>query len=285
VSWASTTAESPPAQATAVLAVVHGQRLEALPEDLYIPPDALEVLLETFQGPLDLLLYLIRRQNLDILDIPIATITEQYMRYVELMAGLRLELAAEYLLMAALLAEIKSRMLLPRPVLAEDEEDDPRAELVRRLQEYERYRSAADALDALPRMDRDTFAAHAPLPPQAQPERPQPQVALAELLAAFADALHRSRLYAQHRIGREALSVRERMSLMLEQLENGGFLEFRTVLRIEEGPAGVVVCFLATLELLKAGLIELLQVEAYGVIRLRLAAAGDGEGLRTEAQP
>jgi len=282
VSWASTTAE-PPAEATAVLAVVRGQRLESLPEDLYIPPDALEVLLETFQGPLDLLLYLIRRQNLDILDIPIATITEQYMRYVELMAGLRLELAAEYLLMAALLAEIKSRMLLPRPAAAEDVEDDPRAELVRRLQEYERYRAAADAIDALPRMERDTFAVHAPLPPQAQPERPQPQVALAELLAAFADALHRARLYAQHRIGREALSVRERMSLLLERLEDGEFLEFRAVLDIEEGPAGVVVCFLATLELLKSGLIELLQVEAYGVIHLRLAS--DAEGLRPEVTP
>ncbi len=276
VSWASTTADPDADAASPVLAVVRGERLDALPDDLYIPPDALEVLLETFQGPLDLLLYLIRRQNLDILDIPIATITEQYIQYVEMMAGLRLELAAEYLLMAALLAEIKSRMLLPRPAAAaDDDEEDPRAELVRRLQEYERFRAAADALDGLPRMERDTYAVHATLPPQAAPERPRPQVTLADLLGAFAEALQRAQLYTQHQVQREALSVRERMSLLLERLESGGFVEFHTALRVEEGPAGVVVCFLATLELLKAGLIELVQADVFGVIHLRLADAPD----------
>lgn len=252
-----------------VIARVQGEPFAKLPRDLYIPPDALEVFLEAFEGPLDLLLYLIRRQNLDILDIPIAEITRQYMGYVELMKDLRLELAAEYLVMAAMLAEIKSRMLLPRlPSDLDDEERDPRAELVRRLQEYEQFKAAGDQLDQLPRLARDLFVASAELPPL-DVKRREPDVLLDELLAALAESLDRVQMFTHHQIQREALSVRERMSETLERLQSQQFLPLSALLRPEEGRAGVVVTFLAILELLKASLIELVQTEPFAPLHLR----------------
>lgn len=254
------------------VARIRGEPLADLPRDLYIPPDALEVFLETFEGPLDLLLYLIRRQNLDILDIPIAEITRQYMAYVELMKDVRLELAAEYLVMAAVLAEIKSRMLLPRPPAVDDEEHDPRAELVRRLQEYERYKEAAAALDALPRVARDVFPARA-LAPEMTTARREPEVALKELLAAFAEVLERAEMFTHHQVQREALSVRQRMAETLEGLSGDRFTGLGELLRPEEGKAGVVVTFLAILELLKASLVELVQAEAFAPIYLRAAGS------------
>ncbi|MHB8474264.1 MAG: segregation and condensation protein A [Gammaproteobacteria bacterium] len=249
-------------------AIVQGEALTSLPRDLYIPPDALEVILEAFEGPLDLLLYLIKRQNLDILDIPIAEITRQYMSYIEVMRELRLELAAEYLVMAAMLAEIKSRMLLPRPVLADGEEDDPRAELVRRLQEYERFKQAALDIDALPQLGRDVFAASAEAPERNQ-LRPQPDVNLRELLLAFREVLTRAEMFTHHHIQREALSVRERMSQVLATLTHERFTDFASLFTPEEGRMGVVVTFLAVLELIKESLIELVQAEAFGPIHVK----------------
>ncbi len=263
-----------------VVATVRGEPFAELPRDLYIPPDALEVFLETFEGPLDLLLYLIRRQNLDILDIPIAEITRQYMAYVDLMKDLRLELAAEYLVMAAMLAEIKSRMLLPRPPSAdEDEEHDPRAELVRRLREYEQFKEAGSDLDNLPRVARDIFPASAAAP-SLRPATRAPQVDLAELLAAFAEVLERAQMFSHHQIQREALSVRERMSETLTRLDGERFLALTDLLRAEEGRAGVVVTFLAILELLKASLVELVQAEPFAPLYLRSGALmSEGEGV------
>jgi len=253
------------------LARVRGQPLAEIPEDLYIPPDALEVFLEAFEGPLDLLLYLIKRQNLDILDIPIAEITRQYMAYVELMKALRLELAAEYLVMAAMLAEIKSRMLLPRPVESEDEED-PRAELVRRLQEYERFRQAAERLDELPRVGRELIPVHLETP-QAKVVRLPPRVSLTELLSALQEVMARAELHQHHRIQRDPLSVRARMSEVLERLEAGRFTEFTELFDPAEGRAGVVVTFLALLELLKAALVELIQAEPFAPIHVKKKVA------------
>ena len=251
------------------VASVQGEPFAELPEDLYIPPDALEVFLEAFEGPLDLLLYLIRRQNLDILDIPIAEITRQYMQYVELMKEMRLELAAEYLVMAAMLAEIKSRMLLPRPPAAEGEEDpDPRAELIRRLREYEQFKAAGERLDSLPRLARDLFPARAVRPAQG-PVKRLPAVELDELLGAFAAALERASMYSHHQIRREALSVRERMSETLARLRDGRFTPLDELLHAAEGRAGVVVTFLAILELLKAALVELVQAEPFAPLYLR----------------
>ncbi|WP_133512278.1 segregation and condensation protein A [Candidatus Thiosymbion oneisti] len=243
----------------------------AFPQDLYIPPDALEVILEAFEGPLDLLLYLIRRQNLDILDIPIAEITEQYMEYVELMKDLRLELASEYLVMAAILAEIKSRMLLPRPTPQEDEED-PRAELIRRLQEYERFKQAALDLDALPRLGRDAFVTRAQIPP-GQVRRLPPTVDLHELLLALREVLARADLYLSHRVERESLSLRERMAKVLEHMQGAGFVPFVHLFELGEGRAGVVVTFLALLELIKDASIELVQPEPFAPIHARLRGA------------
>lgn len=248
-------------------ALVRGEPLTELPRDLYIPPDALEVILEAFEGPLDLLLYLIRRQNLDILDIPIFDITRQYMEYIALMTDMRLELAAEYLLMAAMLAEIKSRMLLPRPE-PEDEEEDPRAELVRRLQEYERYRRAAEDLDGLPRVERDVFPAEVEAPP-IEKRAPEPDVDLRELLAVFAEVVRRAEMFSHHDIEREPLSVRQRMSDVLSALGTGEFVDFRSLFRLEDGRAGVVVTLLATLELLKEHLIEAVQSEPFAPIWLQ----------------
>lgn len=252
-------------------ATVRGEPVTELPRDLYIPPDALEVFLETFEGPLDLLLYLIRRQNLDVLDIPIASITRQYMEYVELMKDMRLELAAEYLVMAAVLAEIKSRMLLPRPVHAEEEEEDPRAELVRRLQEYERYKNAAEDLDSLPRVGRDVFPVSAPAP-EIQGVRREPEVTLQELLAALADVMARAEMFTHHHVQRESLSVRERMSMTLERLSTEAFTDFRSLLNPDEGRRGVVVSFLAILELIKESLVELVQAESFAPIYVRARA-------------
>lgn len=257
-----------PAQQEMPFAIVQGAPLMALPQDLYIPPDALEVFLDSFEGPLDLLLYLIRRQNLDILEIPIADITDQYIEYVELMKELRLELAAEYLVMAAMLAEIKSRMLLPRPAEAEEEED-PRAELVRRLQEYERFKRAAVELDELPRLERDVFAVQAEVPP-GHVRRLPPEVDLREVLLALRGVLARADLFTSHRVEREALSVRERMSLVLERVQAGGFVSFAHLFDLREGRAGVVVTFLALLELIKAASIELVQAEPFAPIHVRL---------------
>jgi segregation and condensation protein A len=242
-----------------------------LPQDLYIPPDALEVFLDAFAGPLDLLLYLIKRQNLDILDIPIAQITDQYMEYVELMKDLRLELAAEYLVMAAMLAEIKSRMLLPRPV-DNEEEEDPRAELVRRLQEYERFKKAARDLDALPRLDRDLFITHAEVPP-GYVRRLPPEVDLREVLLALRGVLARADLFTGHRVEKESLSMRERMSLVLEKLKGKAFVPFGHLFELDEGRAGIVVTFLALLELMKEATIELVQTDPFAAIHVRLRGA------------
>jgi segregation and condensation protein A len=250
-------------------ALVQGSPMLSLPVDLYIPPDALEVFLDAFEGPLDLLLYLIKRQNLDILDIPIAAITAQYMEYVELMTELRLELAAEYLVMAAMLAEIKSRMLLPRSHETEDEGQDPRAELVRRLQEYERFKQAAQDLDALPRLERDVFATHVEVPP-GHVHRVPPDVDLRELLFAIKGVLARADLFTRHRVERESLSLRERMSWVLERLRDGGFVIFTDLFDISEGRQGVVVSFLALLELIKAAALEMVQSEPFAPIHVRL---------------
>jgi segregation and condensation protein A len=259
-----------PEQAEMPFAVVNGEPVSQLPRDLYIPPQALEVFLEAFEGPLDLLLYLIRRQNLDILDIPLAEITRQYMKYIELMQDLQLELAGEYLVMAATLAEIKSRMLLPRPQLTEDGELDPRAELVRRLQEYERFKRAAESIDALPRLERDVWNASAPLK-ERQVVRELPQIALREMLLAFRDVVARSQMYAHHHIQRERLSVGERMSDILARLKPGGFLPFAQLFSPHEGRMGVTVSFVAILELMREGLLEIVQTESYGPLHVRAA--------------
>ena len=259
-----------PDQEEMPFAIVQGTAMTEMPKDLYIPPDALEVYLETFEGPLDLLLYLIRRQNLDILDIPIARITEQYMRYIELMEVLQLELAGEYLVMAAMLAEIKSRLLLPRPQDADAEEDDPRAELVRRLQEYERFKQAAEDIDALPRMEREVFATIIEFPDRRTQQKP-PQVSLDSVLRVFAEVLLRADMFSSHHITREPLSVRERMSLVLERVRADEFIEFKTLFQVEEGRSGVVVALLAILELLKESLIEMVQNEINGPIYVKAA--------------
>jgi segregation and condensation protein A len=269
-------AASSPEDASATLPVgpvarVLGVDWLELPTDLYIPPDALEVVLEAFEGPLDLLLYLIRRQNMDVLDIPIAQVTEQYMQYVSLMKEIRLELAAEYLVMAAMLAEIKSRMLLPRPASLAEEEADPRADLVRRLQEYERYKRAAESLDERPRMDRDLFPVLVDLP-ELPRERPQPIVHLDAILVAMREVLERARLNARHQIRREPLSVRARMSAVLERLGERRFVSFTALFTVEEGRAGVVVTLLAILELLKQAMIEIVLDEGRGTLHVKVVA-------------
>ena len=240
-----------------------------MPRDLYIPPQALEVFLEAFEGPLDMLLYLIRRQNLDILDIPIAEITRQYMRYIELMQVLQLELAGEYLLMAATLAEVKSRMLLPR-IHGEEtsEEADPRAELVRRLQEYERFKRAAEGIDRIPRLERDTWIASAELSMR-KVARIAPQVTLQEMLTAFQEVLARSDMFAHLHVQREPLSVRQRMTDVMSALASQEFVEFVRLFRAEEGRAGVTVTFVAILELMREGLIEIVQSEPYAPLHVR----------------
>lgn len=251
-------------------AYVRGEALRTLPNDLYIPPEALEIILEIFEGPLDLLLYLIKKHNLDILNIPVAEITRQYMVYVEVMTTFRLELAADYLEMAALLAEIKSRMLLPRHGEEAAEEVDPRAELVRRLQEYERFKKAALDLDALPRDGRELFMASAVMP-KLEMAKPHPQVNLQEVLLAFKDVLKRADMLTSHTIEREALSVREHMTFVLSRLEGDKFLDFVSFLDYKQGRFGVVVTFLAVLELVKELMVELVQNEPFGPIYVRAA--------------
>ncbi len=253
------------------LAIVDGAPVVELPEDLYIPPDALKVFLEAFEGPLDLLLYLIRRQNLDILNIPIAEITKQYIRYIEVMKDLQLELAAEYLLMAALLAEIKSRMLLPRQV-AEEEDEDPRATLIRKLQEYENIKKAAEEIGQLPREERDIFPVTADVS-DVEIKKKLPDVQLRELLLAFQDVLKRTEQLSHHQITREPLSVRERMSTILENLKGENHLFFSQLFIKTEGKHGVVVSFLAVLELCKEGLIEIIQREPFDPVRIRTAVS------------
>jgi segregation and condensation protein A len=258
-----------PAAAAVPVAVVKGAPVTELPADLYIPPDALEVFLETFEGPLDLLLYLIRRQNLDILDIPIADITRQYIGYIDMMSELRMELAAEYLLMAAILAEIKSRMLLPRPEGVTAEEDDPRAELVRRLQEYERFKTAAEDLDRLPRCERDVFELGGVDTATVTVRKIYPEVEIKEILLAFQDVLRRAERTTHHRILREPLSVRERMSSVLARLRESSGLAFQELFNRREGRQGAVVALLAILELSKERLIEIVQDEPLGPLLVR----------------
>lgn len=256
------------------LAIVRGEALGRLPADLYIPPDALRVFLDAFEGPLDLLLYLIKRQNLDLLDIEVAEITEQYLHYIDLMKTLELDLAGEYLLMAATLAEIKSRLLLPQPAV-EESADDPRAELVRRLQEYERFKAAAERLDALPRQERDFRAAHAAKPKLTR-QRAQPNVDLRELLTAFAEVMRRAAYHQSHGVSFEGLSVRERMTEVLARLDKtSGFVPFVELFDTSEGRAGVVVTFLSIMELLREALLELSQTEPFAPIYVRSVGAAE----------
>lgn len=258
-----------PSQAEMPFGLMYGKAITKLPDDLYIPPDALEVFLEAFEGPLDLLLYLIKRQNLDILDIPVSTITTQYMEYVELMKAMNFELAAEYLVMAAMLGEIKSRMLLPRQKDDEEEEEhDPRAELIRRLQEYERFKQAAEDIDGLPRLERDIFPAEARRPEFTR-EKAQPDVDMRELLLALKEVMHRADMFESHQVSREKLSTRERMANVLDKLKGRDFVPFVELFNPEEGRLGVVVTFLATLELVKGSLIELVQNGPFAPIHVK----------------
>src|SRR5210317_1339883 len=272
-----------PAQSEMPFAVVDGEPVTTLPQDLYIPPYALQVFLEAFEGPLDLLLYLIRRQNIDILDIPIAEISKQYVQYIELMKDMQLELAGEYLLMAAMLAEIKSRMLLPRPEAAEEEEEDPRAELVRRLQEYERYKKAAEDISDLPRLERDVFVATAEAPERKVVEK-LPDVTLKELLLAFHDVLKRAEMFSSLHMQREPLSVRQRMTEILTRIKGSRFTAFSELFDAEEGRMGVAVTFIAILELLREAIIEVVQAEDYAPLHVRAAStvrlvSDDGENV------
>lgn len=274
---------SVPQQQEMPLAIVRGQPMLQMPQDLYIPPDALEVILEAFEGPLDLLLYLIRRQNLDILDIPVAEITRQYMAYIELMQDvMRLELAAEYLLMAAILAEIKSRLLLPRPPAEEGLEDDPRAELVRRLQEYERFKRAAEDIEALPRQERDSVVVHADVGERNVIKLPPP-LDLPELLLALKDVMYRAELFGHHAIKREALSVRQRMGELLSRLDDSSFHRFESLFDVSEGRLGIVVTFLAMLELAKEMLVEIVQEEPLAPIYVKAKATASGHAAEEPA--
>jgi segregation and condensation protein A len=273
--------EPPPEQVEMPFAIVNGEPVTQLPRDLYIPPQALEVFLEAFEGPLDLLLYLIRRQNLNILDIPLAEITRQYMKYIEVMTELQLELAGEYMVMAATLAEIKSRMLLPRPKVDEEgNEEDPRAELVRRLQEYERFKRAAEGIDALPRLERDVWVTSAELKDR-KVVRLLPQITLQEMLIAFKEVVVRAEMFAHHHIQRERLSVRARMGDILSTLEHSSFVEFVRLFRPEEGRMGITVTFVAILELVREGLIDIVQAEPFAPLHVR--AASSNRNLRVVA--
>jgi segregation and condensation protein A len=250
------------------LAKVAGQPVTEIPQDLYIPPEALEVFLDAFEGPLDLLLYLIRKQNIDILDINISQITAQYMEYVELMKVTRFELAAEYLVMAAMLAEIKSRSLLPRQNESEEEEEDPRAELIRRLQEYERFKVAAENLEEIPRVGRDILVAQT-RDDEFEHVKKHPEVDLREVLYAMSDVLKRAEMFEHHHISQEVLSTRERMSEVLAKVKHGQLVSFNSLFTVEEGKMGVVVTFLAVMELIKESLIMIQQSEVFGEIHVR----------------
>lgn len=259
---------SMPRQEEMPFAVVQGKELTALPKDLYIPPDALEIILEAFEGPLDLLLYLIRRQNLDILEIDVAEITKQYMGYIDLMSTIQLELASEYLVMAAMLAEIKSRILLPRQVAEDDDEGDPRAELIRRLQDYERFKMAAEDIDEMPRMGRDIYQASAESPDKKN-EKQYSEVHMQELLMALSDVMKRAEMFESHHIQLEKLSTRERMSQILENIRDKQFVPFATLFKKSEGRLGVVVTFLAVMELIRESLVEIVQNESFGPIHIK----------------
>ena len=261
---------SPTVQQPLALAFVNGEALIEKPEDLYIPPEALEVILETFEGPLDLLLYLIRKQKFDIVELPVLQVTQQYMKYVETMTDVKLELAGEYLVMAAMLAEIKSRLLLPKVVGDEEEEEDPRAELIRRLKEYELIKNAAQALDSAPRMQRDMFAARADTSDNVQAIKFLPQVQLQELAFAFSDAMRRANAFEHHHIAKETLSTRERMSKLMTQLNQHDYMGLELLLNSDEGKAGVVVTFISILELVKEGLVMLQQANPYSNIHVKL---------------
>lgn len=250
-----------------ILAVIDGEDFTALPDDLYIPPDALEVFLETFSGPLDLLLYLIKKQNIDILNIPVAAITKQYMDYIELMDSLKLELAAEYLLMAAMLCEIKSRMLLPKQVHEEEDEIDPRAELVRRLLEYEQIKQGALGIDALLRVERDILPVTVAFDASCVVKK-QPDVSFEALMEAFRDVLLRTENQADYEIEKEKLSIRERMGLVLDKLQYQPFAEFSELFTFQEGRHGLVVTFIAVLELVKQSMIKLVQTDLFSPIHV-----------------
>ena len=260
-----------PTQEEMPFAIVRGEAVDEPPKDLYIPPEAMEVFLDAFEGPLDLLLYLIRKQNLDILDIPVAEITRQYMGYIELMRMVKLDLAAEYMVMAAMLAEIKSRMLLPRPADDDDDEEDPRALLVRRLQEYERYRQAALDIEELPRVGRDVFLAVVD-DDNVQPVKVMPNVDIKDLLMAFSEVMKRAEQMRSHVITREVLSIRERMSMVLDQINSKDFTSFDSLFTPEEGRMGLVVTFMAILELLKEKLLVIVQNEQFAPIHVKASA-------------
>nr|WP_297347675.1 ScpA family protein [uncultured Glaciecola sp.] len=252
------------------LAFVNGEAIIEKPQDLYIPPDALEVILESFEGPLDLLLYLIRRQKFDIVELPVLQITQQYMKYVDVITDAKLDLAGEYLLMAAMLAEIKSRLLLPKYVDGPEDEDDPRAELIRRLKEYEKIKKAAEKLDAVPRMARDNFRASANASENVQPIKHVSQVTLQEIAFAFHSAMQRAQTFEHHQIEKEALSTRERMSYIMQQLNHETYIELSSLILLSEGKTGVVVTFIAILELVKSGLILCSQEAAFTNIHVKL---------------
>lgn len=285
--------EQGPAQGEMPFAVVDGEPVTQLPQDLYIPPYALQVFLEAFEGPLDLLLYLIRRQNIDVLNIPILEITKQYVEYIEMMTELQLDLAGEYLLMAAMLAEIKSRMLLPRPEKEEEEENDPRAELVRRLQEYERFKKAAEDLSDLPRLERDVLLANVDTP-ERKVSTKLPDVTLKELLLSFHDVLKRAQMFTNLHLQKEPLSVRQRMSEILARIQTNSFSSFSDLFDAEEGRLGVAVTFIAILELLRQATIEVVQAEAFAPLHVRVSStvhlveeeiedqAAEGKELETE---
>ncbi|HUL42084.1 MAG TPA: ScpA family protein [Burkholderiales bacterium] len=255
-------------QPEAVIARLYGEPVLEVPQDLYIPPDALEVFLDTFEGPLDVLLYLIRKNNLNVLDIPMAELTRQYMAYVDMMHAHQLELAAEYLLMAALLIEIKSRMLLPRPIQVQDEQVDPRAELVRRLLEYEQIKLAARSLDALPQAGRD-FALLDVWIEQAAAKR-LPQIKRDDLRDAWLSLVARERMNRHHSVTREQLSVRERMTRILRRLQGLKFVEFHELFERGRGIPELLVTFLAVLELARENLVSVTQQEAYAAIYVKL---------------
>ena len=269
----------------ATIALVAGQAVTELPKDLYIPPEALEVFLETFEGPLDLLLYLIRRQNLDILEVSVSEITSQYMGYIDLMTALQLELVGEYLVMAAMLAEIKSRMLLPRPDSIVEDEEDPRAELIRRLQQYERFKTAAENIDAMPRLDRDISIARAERPKLVR-EKPEPDVDLREMLVALGQVLRKADMFKKHAVQFEPLTVRERMSNVLVTLRGStDFVSFISLFDYREGRSGVVVTFLAVLELVRESMLEIVQNEPFAPLYVRPASSSQEGEEESESQP
>lgn len=266
------TTQTQPVQGELPLAVVKGEPYSDVPKDLYIPPEALRIFLETFEGPLDLLLYLIKRQNIDILEIDVFTITHQYVQYVEVMDAMNFELAAEYLVMAAMLAEIKSRMLLPRQEIDEEDEEDPRAALIRRLQQYERFKKAAMDLDAVPREDRDFFTVKVE-PPEIPQEKIYADLSVDELLNAFSDVLKRADMFESHQVEMEKLSTREKMTDVLSQLQGKKFMPFVALFNEGEGRLGVVVTFLAVMELVKESMIDIVQTESFGPIHVKAKSA------------